>query len=443
MLDIHLDPLGGISGDMFVAAILDLRPDLETGLRAALSLCPMIGEVECNVIDHHDGVLTGRRFIVRHAERGADHAHDHVHEGHDHSHDYHAGHEHQHGTDGHIHTHADHSPATDHHHEHVAWRDIRSALAESQLDGETIRHAIGIFERLAEAEAKVHGTQPDDVAFHEVGAWDSIADIVSAAWLITQLAAARWSVGPIPLGTGRVRTAHGLLPVPAPATVHLLRDFEVIDDGIGGERVTPTGAAILSYLCGDRKAVGRHGRRLVSSSHGFGSKRLQGVSNCLRVLAFERPDAAQSSGDRVAVLECEIDDQTGEDLAQAIDRLRGRADVYDVVQAPVFGKKGRMMTHLRVLAATDAKEEVAAAILDETTSIGVRMTTTERMTLKREAATVEHEGTVYAFKIVERPSGSTAKLEADMLTSIEGVGPRNALRRLLDGLLRQKRGELR
>ncbi|WP_206684902.1 MULTISPECIES: LarC family nickel insertion protein [Rhizobium] len=435
VLEIHLDPVGGIAGDMFVAALLDLRPDLNTGLQAALKRCPLIENVECKLVAHHDGVLTGSRFKVHHAEHGADHPHD---DNHHHDHHDHQQHEHSHAGDDH--GHAEHDRTHAGHHDHVAWRDIRDALNRSALDGETIRHATGVFEKLAEAEAKVHGTTPENVAFHEVGAWDSIADIVSAAWLITQVGAAHWSVGPIPLGGGRVKTAHGLLPVPAPATVHLLKDFDVIDDGIGGERVTPTGAAILAYLCRSKIAPGR--RALKGSSHGFGTKRLPGVSNCLRLLAFERREEVSAFNDTVAVLECEIDDQTGEDIAQAVARLRNRPDVRDVVQMPVFGKKGRMMTHLQVLADPSKSRDVAAAILDETTTIGVRAMTAERMTLSREQETVEHAGKIYAFKLVDRPSGRTAKLEADNLTSTPGAAARRSLRRLLEGLLKQKRGDL-
>lgn len=430
VLEIHLDPLGGIAGDMFVAALLDLRPDLNTGLQAALKRCPLIEDVECKLVAHHDGVLTGSRFAVHHPEHGADHPHDH---------------HHHHGHHAHHHHHDHHAPAAHHHaheghHHHIAWRDIREALNHSALDGETIRHATGIFAKLAEAEARVHGTTPEDVAFHEVGAWDSIADIVSAAWLIAQLGATQWSVGSVPLGSGRVKTAHGLLPVPAPATVHLLADFDVIDDGIGGERVTPTGAAILAYLCKSAVPPGR--RVLKASSHGFGSKRLPGISNCLRLLAFERNEETHVFNETIAVLECEIDDQTGEDLAQACDRLRDRPDVRDVVQMPVFGKKGRMMTHLQVLADASKTRDVAAAILDETTTIGVRTVSAERMTLRREEDTVEHAGRLYAFKLVDRPSGRTAKLEADSLRSTPGAAARGSLRRLLEGLLKEKRGDL-
>ncbi|MBY3307809.1 LarC family nickel insertion protein [Rhizobium laguerreae] len=408
MLEIHLDPLGGIAGDMFVAAVLDFRPDLEPGLTQALALCPLIGDVTFDVSGHNDGILTGKRFVVRRHGQAAETAHHH-------HHDTDAGHRHE--------------P----HHGHVHWSLIREALLGSKLDAETVRHAIGIFTGLAEAEARVHGTIPNHVSFHEVGAWDSIADIVAAAWLIKTIGAKRWTVGALPLGSGRVRSAHGLLPVPAPATALLLEGFTTIDDGIPGERVTPTGAAILRYLCPLEDAP-RTPRRLAASAHGFGTKRLQGISNCLRLLAFEATDATLTITDRIAVLECEIDDQTGEDLAQAIDNLRSRKGVLDIVQAPVFGKKGRVMTQVRILAEETAQDEIVAAIFDETTTIGLRRSLVERSILPRATATVESGGRTFRLKVAHRPSGDTVKVEADDVAGIDGSGTRNRLRHTAEAL---------
>jgi uncharacterized protein (TIGR00299 family) protein len=418
MLELHLDPIGGIAGDMFVAALLDFRPDLEEGLARALSLCPLLDKVEFASNSHNDGVLTGRRFVV---SRNGRRAEEHVEAEHHHRDQSDHGHpDHDHHHDGHDHV----------HHDHTDWRFIREALTHSALDRETVKHAVGIFSHLAEAEAKVHGMTSEDVRFHEVGAWDSIADIVAAAWLIARIAAVRWTVGPLPLGSGRVRTAHGLLPVPAPATAILIQGFTTIDDGISGERITPTGAAILRYLCDPVPTLPTR-RRLTGSAHGFGTRRLPGLSNCLRLLAFETDEIAFNQ-DRVAVLECEIDDQTGEDLAQAIDNLRSRKGVMDVVQAPVFGKKGRMMTHLRILAAPAARDEVMAAVFDETTTIGIRHSLVERNILRREATAIEREGHSLRLKVVDRPSGRTAKLEADDLSSVHSHKSRAALRRLAE-----------
>ncbi len=388
MLEIHLDPLGGIAGDMFVAALIDLRPDLEPGLQQTLARAPLLAGVTCAVVGHGDGVLAGRRFLVRRDADRADHA-----------------------------AHAD-----------IAWHDIRAALAEAPLDEPTRHHALGIFTHLAEAEARVHATAPDAVHFHEVGAWDSIADIVAAGWLIGQLAATRWTIAALPLGGGRIRTAHGWLPAPAPATALLLEGFPTIDDGISGERVTPTGAAIVRHLC-DPHPSPRQARRLVGSAHGFGTRTLPGISNCLRVLAFEAEVPAPAT-DRIVVLECEIDDQTGEDLALAVDRLRTLAGVLDVIQAPVYGKKGRLMTQLRVLAAETAEDAAVAAIFAETTTLGLRRLAVDRHILRREAASVDAGGRTLRVKLADRPLGRTAKVEADALADVAGAQARKSLRRL-------------
>ncbi|WP_426131007.1 LarC family nickel insertion protein [Pararhizobium sp. PWRC1-1] len=411
----HLDPVGGIAGDMFVAAVLDVRPDFESGLRETLSRCPLIDDVSVAVVKHSDGVLTGRRFLVDRMQKGpVPVEYRPVQEHHHHDDD-----DHHHG-DSHEHTHA---------HTHVAWRDIRTALENSQLDSTVVMHAIGIFALLAEAEARVHGTMPDEISFHEVGAWDSIADIVGAAYLITQLDAVTWTTGALPLGSGRVRTAHGLLPVPAPATALLMEGFATIDDGIGGERVTPTGAAILRYLC--KEPASRLPRTLIASGHGFGTRALPGISNCLRILCFDTQMDAPAA-ETIAVIEFETDDQTGEDLAHAIDHLRVQDGVLDVVQAPMFGKKGRMIAHVRILARPDALQSVAQRVFEETSTIGVRHSLVQRMVLAREVREIQGNGRVLRTKTVERPGGPTIKIEADDLAVVAGKGARDTIRRTVE-----------
>lgn len=403
----HLDPLGGMAGDMFAAALLDLRPELEPGLHDLIARCPLLDGVAATLTPHDDGVLTGRRFTVTNDNAPKDHP----------------PHHHHHAHDGHHHH--DDSP-----HSHVEWRSIWHALDHMPAPTAVIGHAIGIFSELAAAEARVHGTTPEAVTFHEVGAWDSIADILAAAYLIDAVGPAEWMVGSIPLGSGRVRTAHGLLPVPAPATVLLLEGFPMIDDGVAGERVTPTGAAILRYLCKGGPGAARSGR-LAGSGHGFGMRRLTGVSNCLRVLAFERGEHIQA--DRVAVLECEIDDQTGEDLAIALAHIRAHAGVLDAVQAVAFGKKGRLMTQLRVLSVPHAADEVARLIFDETATLGIRRTVTERLTLPRRSHEAQAGVRTLPAKTAARPSGETTKLEADALSAVPGRAARERLRREAEG----------
>ncbi|HEX4912573.1 MAG TPA: LarC family nickel insertion protein, partial [Vicinamibacterales bacterium] len=276
----------------------------------------------------------------------------------------------------------------------------------------------GIFTLLAEAEGKVHGMPPEEVSFHELGEWDSIADIVGAAYLIAQLAPATWSVGAVPQGSGGVKTAHGWLPVPTPATALLLEGFDLVQDGLAGERVTPTGAAILRHLQAQRR-TDRRPRRLVGSGTGFGTRRFPGLSNCLRLLAFEESDTAIET-DRVAQIAFEVDDQSPEDLAIALDRLRAHPSVLDVLQIPGFGKKGRVTMHVELLAELHDVENVVEMCFTETTTLGVRRQTIERSKLARSMRTLESSGRRVRVKVAQRPQGRTAKAEADDLRSVAG-----------------------
>lgn len=405
-MQIHLDALGGMAGDMFAAALLDAFPEHEAGVLASVRAAAR--GAACELIAHNDGVLQGRRFVV--AERGEagvpGHAHHHAH-GHEHHHHHHGAHDHRH------------------------WSDIRAGLLAAGLDPAVRDHALAIFGHLAEAEARVHGIPVAQVAFHEVGALDSIADIVAAAHLAAATGATGWSVSALPLGSGRVRTQHGFLPVPAPATALLLEGFATIDDGVPGERVTPTGAAILRHLCGAGGRT-RGPRRLARSGIGFGTRTLPGLSNCVRALVFAEAKAASAAGGRhrdLAVIEFEVDDQSAEDLAMGLDRLRAHPDVLDAVQMPVFGKKGRMMTHVRVLARAEALEATAEACFRETTTIGLRHRIDSGVALERTSRTVAVGGHDLRVKTVARPGGATAKAEADDAYAQEGHAARESLRR--------------
>jgi hypothetical protein len=218
------------------------------------------------------------------------------------------------------------------------------------------------------------------------------------------------------LGGGRVKTAHGVLPVPAPATVRLLEGFETVDDGIAGERITPTGAAILKALAPSRNRPS--GTVLAASGTGFGTRALPGLPNILRALLFETAATESRPGrdSEVAVIAFEVDDQTPEDLAVGLDKLRAEADVLDVTQAPVFGKKGRLMMAVRILCRAPAVERVAAACFAETTTIGLRWHPARRFELDRQATTA---GGV-RVKVVSRPGGATAKAEVDDLRAVAG-----------------------
>jgi uncharacterized protein (TIGR00299 family) protein len=288
-------------------------------------------------------------------------------------------------------------------------------------------HAIGIFAGLAEAEGRVHGIDAEQVAFHEVGAADSIADIVAAAWLIDAIGPATWSISPIPLGSGMIQTAHGRLPVPAPATALLLQGLPMADDGIAGERVTPTGAAILRHLgCGVRPS----GLRMGATGIGFGFRTLPGLSNCLRVLVFDRDETPAGIPHRnLLVVTFEVDDQSPEDLATGLERLRSLPEVHDVLTMPATGKKGRLTMHVQVLASVDAEEKVVAACFTQTTTIGLRTQLVSARALPRQIVSVRTPDGQIRVKRVDRPGGATAKAELDDLAPIETHAARARLRR--------------
>ncbi|MDE0387569.1 MAG: LarC family nickel insertion protein [Rhodospirillales bacterium] len=380
----HLDPVGGIAGDMFAAAVLDARPGLADGLRATLADLNLPPSIEIAIDPHKDAALAGVRFKVT-------------------------------------------APADDAH-GHVRLAQVRMRLEAARIEVGVRQRALAIFTLLAEAEGAVHGMDPAEVTFHEVGAWDATVDIVAAAYLIEALGQARWSVGSVPLGSGRVRCAHGLLPVPAPAVVHLLRGLATHDDGIEGERVTPTGAAILKHLAPDLTPA-REPETLVGTGTGFGSRTLPGLSNVLRVLEFA-PVAPVAVQEQVAMLRFEIDDQTPEDLALGLDRLRSHPDILDVVQWPAYGKKGRMVAAVQVLAEAGALDAALDAVFDETTTLGVRWSKIARSALTRETARHSDALGTVRVKRAHRPAGTvTAKAELDDLSSSAGHAVREERRR--------------
>jgi len=457
-MHIQLDPVGGMAGDMFVAAMLDAFPLLEAAVREAVRAAGLPSRFRCDLVPHADHALHGKRFLVieeRPAQdQGHGPAHDHHHphshphlDAHPHSHDHEHAPDHRHS---HPHSHPPHPPpqsllpagahehAPDHEHGHRPFVEIRAGLESSSLHPGVRGHAIAIFSQVAEAEAQVHGATTETVSFHELGEWDSIADIVAAAAIMHALSPATWSVGPLPLGSGFVKSAHGLLPVPAPATTLLLRGLRVREDGVPGERVTPTGAAIARHLSLLPGMPPRE-RTMLGTGLGFGTRALPGISNCLRALVFDTaapvaieasPAMAPSGPDgRVSAVEFEVDDQTPEDLAIGLDHLRGHPDVLDVLQTPAFGKKGRVVISIRVLCRSAAEDDVAAVCFQETTTLGIRFLDVRRHILVRSMSVAEVDGQQVDRKHADRGTHVTTKVEADSLREVKGHAERERLRR--------------
>jgi hypothetical protein len=388
-MHIQLDTLGGIAGDMFIAAVLDACPELADDTLAAIDATGIPASWKISLAEHHDHTLCGKRFAVS-------------------------------------------VPAAAGHVAHERYRDIVRRLNDAPLAAGVREKALAIFDRLAEAEGEVHGVPRNDVTFHEVGAWDSIADIVGAAFLLDALNPVSWSVSPIPLGSGRIATAHGPLPVPAPASAKLLRGFRLIDDGIEGERVTPTGAAILRYLrdtAGASSNLAAHPMELNRIGTGFGTRIFPGISNVLRVLLFDEA-AADTQQDRIGVICFEIDDQTAEDLAVGIDSLRMLDGVLDVLQVSAVGKKGRMIFQVQVLCLLEMLDDVIDACFAETTTIGLRWSITARTKLRREMAAIDTADQSTAVKMVRRPNDRpSAKADVESLRTCNGHRERQQRRR--------------
>jgi uncharacterized protein (TIGR00299 family) protein len=406
-MQIHLDPIGGVAGDMFVAALLNAYPELKSGLLQTVDRLSLPGRPKCRIETLTDGALTGSRFVV---EVGDDHVAQEPRTA-----------PNSHGFTGQRHTH---------------WAAIRERIENSNLSTGIKRHAIAIFTLLADAESRVHGIPVEEVSFHEVGATDSIIDIVAAAFLIDAFQAEQWTISPLPLGSGQIETAHGRLPIPAPATVLLLESFPVFDDGIPGERVTPTGAAIVRYLCRQNDLMIRQGI-MGRSGLGLGTRKLPGVSNGLRALFFEQKSEPFEGRRELFIAEFEVDDQSAEELSIGLDHIRNDPAVFDVILMPAIGKKGRQTSHIKVLANPIKQDHVIALCFRETTTIGLRFCRTESVALPRETQMVQIDNQNVRVKVVQRPGvGPTAKIEAADLSSVtEGQKARAILKSKAEALV--------
>lgn len=391
-MHLHLDLVGGISGDMFIAAALDCFPEFADELPLQIERAGFPGLVELNSGPHNDGVLSGYKFSVKPAE-----------------------------------------DAEGHHHRHYS--EIRTLLDNSSLDEGTKDIAQQIFHIIAVAEAAIHDKPVEHIAFHEVGAWDSIADIVCASFLIDKLGVTSCSCSALPLGGGQVKTAHGMLPIPAPATALILKGFEFVDDGINGERITPTGAAILKYLAPGSRPSGQ----LVNQGFGFGTKKFPRISNTLRMLVLNPTELSQAietpwHSEIIHQLEFEIDDQTPEQLAAAIDQIHATEGVLDIIQYAAYGKKNRLCHGIRILFNGNSIDELITRCFQLTTTLGLRHTQVQRHVLNRQLSQVNLQSEQYRVKIADRPGGETAKVEMEDLKNSESIAKQANIRRQLESL---------
>ena len=364
---LYLDCGMGAAGDMLTAALLELLPDPD-GFVARLNGLGLPGvafrwekSVKCGIAGTHVSVLV-------HGEKEDDA----MHHGHDHVHEHHHDHEHEH--DDHHHH--------DHDHHHSGMHDIEHLVRDHLSLPEKVREDIlAVYGLIAQAESHAHGVPVQEIHFHEVGTLDAVADVTAVCLLMAELAPDQVVVSPVHVGSGQVQCAHGILPVPAPATAYILRDVPIYGGAVKGELCTPTGAAILKHFAsrfGDMPPM-----RVQAIGYGMGKRDFQ-AANCVRALLGETADRT----DTVLELSCNVDDMTAEAVGFAMERLleAGARDVYTV---PIGMKKSRPGTLLRVICPEQDREKMLALLFRHTSTLGVREALTRRYVLDRRTETAD------------------------------------------------------
>jgi hypothetical protein len=291
------------------------------------------------------------------------HEHSHSHD-HDHDHDHHHDHDHAHT-----------------HHHHSDMHEIEHIISDLHLPQKVQNDVLAVYGLIAEAESHAHGVPVTEIHFHEVGTMDAVADITAVCLLMNELSPDEVVVSPIHVGSGHVRCAHGILPVPAPATAYILKDVPIYGGGIKGELCTPTGAALLKHFAtrfGDMPVM-----KTQAIGYGMGKKDFQ-TANCVRAMLGETTDQT----DVVLELSCNVDDMTAEAISFAMERLfeGGAHEVYTV---PIGMKKSRPGTLIRVMCKEQDKEKIIGLLFKYTTTIGVREAVTHRYILNRKIETVQ------------------------------------------------------
>ena len=365
----------GAAGDMLLGALYELLPDQAAFTAAMNRLHPDIcvkfePAASCGIAGTHARVIAAGQ---------EEHSHDH-HEHHDHG-----DHEHPHDHHDHPHVHETaHDEAHHSHHHHASLGDITAMIDGFALPGAVRSRAKAVYSLLADAESRAHGVEVGEVHFHEVGALDAVADITGVCYAMELLGAEQVSASPVNLGSGNVHTAHGILPVPTPATASLLEGIPAYMSQVPGELCTPTGAALLRSFAASFGPMPSCTIR--ATGYGMGSKDF-GRANCVRAFLCET-GAAEGPNDQVCELKANIDDMTGEALGFAMERLL-EAGALDVFYTPVQTKKNRPALLLTVLCRPSDADRLAAEILRHTTTFGVRRTDCPRYAMQVASETVE------------------------------------------------------
>lgn len=382
----YFDCFSGISGDMVLGALVDagldpalLQAELDKlglpglGLSFQRTSRQAIAATLAEVRIGAEAIAPSQEHHFEPLQGGHDHGRDHGH-AHEHPHSHHPSLAYEHAA----------PPGRAHSHEHHHLGDILARIRNSRLDAEVKERACQIFERLAAAEAQVHGLPPEQVHLHEVGAMDAVADIVGAVAGLRLLGVERVYSSALRDGTGLVRCAHGRYPVPVPGVLALCRDVPFEQTEIRAELVTPTGAAIITTLATSFGPAPPF--RLERVGYGAGRRELEEIPNVLRVRIGHTAQAFQQ--ERAVLVEANIDDMNPEVYGYLSERLLEQG-VRDVYLTPVQMKKGRPGTLLSVLAGEEQAEAVMELLLAETTTLGVRFHPVERRKLERSSISVD------------------------------------------------------
>lgn len=402
MKTLYLECNMGAAGDMLTAALLELTADKQAFLDQMNSLgLPGVRvasepSVKCGITGTHMRVTVDG---MEEESVDADHPHGHDHE-HPHYHDH--DHEHEHHHHDHDHGHA--------HHHHSSMKDIEELINGLDVSDRVKADAKAVYALIADAESKVHGRPVSEIHFHEVGTMDAVADVVGVCLLMEALSPDRVLASPVSTGSGHVHCAHGILPVPAPATALILQGIPSQAGHVRGELCTPTGAALLKHF------VSAFGERPVMTveaiGYGMGKKDFE-QANCVRAFLGETAGEKEP----ITKLECNLDDITGEDLGFAMTRLFA-AGASDVFTQPIGMKKNRPGILLSVICRAEDADRLAELIMKHTTTLGIRRQDMKRYFLERKIGTVSTEYGDVRVKYAAGMGVEKAKPEFDDLAAL-------------------------
>ena len=421
MKTLYIECNMGAAGDMLLASLAELTGDVKACEDMLNSLgIPDVtysfeSSVKCGITGTHVHVaFNGVEEDEHMHEHGGEHHHDHDHGEHSHEHEEHH-HEdgcHEHTHEEHVHTH-EHGHHHEHHHHHTSMGDIENIINCLDVSDKVKADALEVYGLIAEAESKAHGRPVSEIHFHEVGTMDAVADIVGVCVLLEQIGAGRIVVSPLATGFGQVRCAHGILPVPAPATASIIEGIPSYAGDVEGELLTPTGAALLKHFAdsfGSRPVM-----TVSKTGYGMGRKDFP-KANMLRTFIGEE---FSEDGDKIIEIRFNVDDMTGEEIGYATTLFMD-SGALDVFTTPVGMKKNRPGVLITLVIKPEDKEKFAKLVFENTTTIGFRYISMDRYRLNRREERVMTRFGEASVKISEGFGVTKIKPEYDDVSGIAG-----------------------